>query len=99
MDLDAEGGGGFLEAVVEEVAGNREGGLREEIVAEVIISGKPCDAAVVPGVGEGFGDAKGFQGFLRDAGDELAADAVARIATRLVEYDRHAVFSESDGEG
>ena len=53
----------------------------------------------MPGVGKGFGDAKGFQGFPRDAGDELAADAVARIATRLVECDRHAVFPESDGEG
>ena len=38
MKIHAKSGGGFLEAVVKEVAGNREGVLREKIVAEVIVS-------------------------------------------------------------
>jgi hypothetical protein len=99
VEIDAEGGGGFLESVVEEVAGNCEGGLGEQVVAEVIVSGKPRDAAVVLRVGERIGDAEGFKGFRRDTGDELAADAVARIAARLVERDGDAVFPESNGEG
>lgn len=99
MEIDAECRSGFLEAVVEQVAGNGEGGSRKNIVAEVIVSRKPRDAAVTVGVGEGVGDAEGFQGFLRDSGDEFAADAVARITTRLVERDCYAIDPESDGEG
>lgn len=99
MEIDAEDGGGLLEAVVEEVAGKGEGGFGEEVIAEVVVSGKPRDTAVEVGVGKGIGDAEGFQCFSRDAGNELAADAVARIASRLMERDRHSVFPQSDGEG
>ena len=99
VKLDAEVDGEFLEAVVEEVAGQCESGFGKDVFAQEFVAGKPGDAAVEVGIGEGFDDAEGLQCFPGNAGDELAADAVARVAARLMERDSYAVFSEGYREG
>lgn len=50
-------------------------------------------------IGEGFRDSQALQGVRRDAGDEFAADPVARIRSRLVEGHGEAVIPEGNGEG
>ena len=98
-EIAAGGGERSGEAGVEGVAAEAEGGRGENLNADEFFVVKPSDVAVVEGVGEKRREAEAGDGGGGEAGDEIAADAVARIAAGFEKGDGDAGTAEGEAEG
>ena len=74
------------------------GGLGEGLVTEGFLAQKPSDLAVETGVGEEGREVEAVDGGRGKAGDEFAADAVARVGAGFHEGNGNVFAAQGESE-